>query len=145
MSRIRATAAIALIAFALAANTARADEIANFQARYELLHTAMNTRDPAAIKPLLTPDFAATDIQGSTIYLTDAGGNLVKITTSAASTIRKTDPGTMADIKLGQTLIVTGAKAADGSTAARTLTISTAALGSGGGGFGFGGGGGTGG
>jgi hypothetical protein len=85
-----------------------------------------------------------TDIQGATIYLTDASGNLVKITTSAASTVRKTDAGTMSDIKPGQTLIVTGAKAADGSTAARTITISTAALGSGGGG-GFGGGTGAGG
>jgi hypothetical protein len=77
-----------------------------------------------------------TDIQGSTIYLTDASGNLIKITTTPASTIRKTDPGTMADIKLGQSLIVTGAKAADGSTAARSITISTGGPGGGFGGFG---------
>jgi hypothetical protein len=82
-----------------------------------------------------------TDIQGSTIYLTDASGNLIKITTTPASTVRKTDSGTLADIKPGQTVIVTGAKAADGSTTARTITISPA----GGGGFGgFGGGGGGG-
>jgi hypothetical protein len=83
-----------------------------------------------------------TDIQGSTIYLTDASGNLIKIITTPASTVRKTDTGTLADIKPGQTVLVTGAKAADGSTTARSITISPA----GGGGFGgFGGGGGGGG
>jgi hypothetical protein len=77
-----------------------------------------------------------SDIQGSTIYLTDTSGNLIKITTTPASTIRKTATGTMADIKLGETLIVTGAKAADGSTAARSITISPGGLGGGAGGFG---------
>ena len=86
-----------------------------------------------------------TTIQGSTVYLTDSSGNLVKITTTPASTVTKTVSGTLADLQPGQTVVVQGSKAADGSTTARSITIAPAGTPFGAGGrFGGGAGGGSG-
>jgi ketosteroid isomerase-like protein len=57
------TLALALAAIA-APQGALADDRADFQARYAQLKAAMETRAPEQIKPLLTPDFAASDISG---------------------------------------------------------------------------------
>jgi len=43
---------------------ALADVRSDFEARYAQLRKAMDTREPEQIKPLLTPDFSATDIGG---------------------------------------------------------------------------------
>jgi hypothetical protein len=76
-----------------------------------------------------------TNVQTGMISITDAQGNVVKITTKANPTVSKTDQGSLSDIKIGDTLIVQGQKAADGSVAASSIT-----LGSGPGGFAGGGG-----
>ncbi|HSS10701.1 MAG TPA: hypothetical protein VLL25_12500 [Acidimicrobiales bacterium] len=90
-----------------------------------------------------------TTIEGSTVYLTDNSGNLIKVTTTPSSAITKTVSGTLADLQPGQTVVVQGSKAADGSTTARSITIAGSGLsglgGGGGGGGGAGGGGGGGG
>jgi hypothetical protein len=86
-----------------------------------------------------------TTIEGSTVYLTDSSGNLVKVTTTPASTVTKTVSGTLADLQPGQTVVVQGSKAADGSTTARSITIAPAGTTFGAGGrFGGGSGGGSG-
>ncbi len=64
-----------------------------------------------------------SDVEGSTVFVTDASGAIVKINLAPATKITKTTSGTAADIQLGQSVIVTGAKGTDGSTAAATVTI----------------------
>lgn len=54
------------LACATMSGSAHADEISEFQGRYAQLKAAMDTREPKRIKPLLTPDFTATDISGRT-------------------------------------------------------------------------------
>jgi hypothetical protein len=86
-----------------------------------------------------------TTIEGSTVYVTDSSGNLVKVTTNPSSTVTKTVSGTVGDLQPGQTVVVQGSKAADGSTTARSITIAPAGSSFGlGGRFGGGGGGGSG-
>ena len=72
-----------------------------------------------------------TDITGSTVSITDANGNLVTINLSPSSVITKTATATAADLKLGQTIVVRGSKAPDGSTSASSVIISPAATGTG--------------
>jgi hypothetical protein len=43
---------------------ALADAKSDFEARYAQLRTALDTREPERVKPLLTPDFTTTDIGG---------------------------------------------------------------------------------
>jgi hypothetical protein len=95
-----------------------------------------------------------TDIQGSTIYLTDANGNLVKVTVTPSTTVSRSAKGSLGQLTIGDTVIVLGSKAADGSISATSVIASAPGvtatggfrgLGGGGGGTGgFGGGGGGG-
>jgi hypothetical protein len=55
--------------------------------------------------------------------VTDNTGNTIKVTTSPASRITKTDTAAVTDIHPGDVVIIQGAKAADGSTAATTITL----------------------
>lgn len=64
-----------------------------------------------------------SDVEGSTVFLTDVSGAIVKITLAPSTKITKTTAGAAADIQLGQSVIVSGTKASDGSTAAATITI----------------------
>jgi hypothetical protein len=89
-------------------------------------------------------------VDGSTIYVTDAQGNTVKVTTGASTKVTESKDGKVSDLKPGQTVTVRGSKGASGDITATTVTQgATLPAGSGGfGGFGAGGafpGGGTGG
>ncbi|MBB4859891.1 hypothetical protein HNO88_003224 [Novosphingobium chloroacetimidivorans] len=58
----------ALLPLALAAGAlagpAWADSKSDFQARYDQLEKAMETREPEQVQPLVTPDYSVTDIGG---------------------------------------------------------------------------------
>jgi hypothetical protein len=81
-----------------------------------------------------------TFIQGSTLYVETSEGATVKVRTSAASTVTKTVKGTVHSIKPGETVVVTGSKAASGAVQAESIRVgSTGAAGLfGGGGTGAG-------
>ncbi len=94
-------------------------------------------------------------IDGSTLYVTGAEGNTVKVKTSAASTVTKTVKADVKGIHPGETVVITGATGAGGAIDAESIRVGGGASGSigalfggsggaGGGGRG-GGGGGTGG
>ncbi|GLW68561.1 hypothetical protein Kpho02_08600 [Kitasatospora phosalacinea] len=83
-------------------------------------------------------------VEGSTVYLTDANGNTVKVTTQDSTKVTTTKEGKVGDLQPGQTVTVLGSKGADGSYSATQLTEGNAAGGFGGRGAG-GGTGGTGG
>jgi hypothetical protein len=88
-----------------------------------------------------------TVIKGSTLYVTDTGGNTVKVTTSAAARISKTVSTNLQAIHPGDTVVVGGTQQKNGDVAADTISVGAAGGGFGGGGTGFGGsssGGGTG-
>jgi hypothetical protein len=86
-------------------------------------------------------------IDGTTMYVLDRDGNTVRVSTSPSARVSKTVDGTMLDVRPGDTVIVQGTKAADGSVDASSVTLGGAGIFGGGGGRGgrTGGGGGGGG
>jgi hypothetical protein len=64
-------------------------------------------------------------ISGSTLYVTNAEGNTVKVTTSPASTVTKTVKASVKGIHPGETVIVTGASSADGTVSAESIRVGT--------------------
>lgn len=80
-------------------------------------------------------------VDGSTIYVTDAQGNIVKITTGKSTKVTESKQGKVSDLKAGQSVTVLGSKNADGDIAATTVTQGSGAPGGFGGFGGFGGGG----
>ncbi|MGW4803645.1 hypothetical protein [Kitasatospora sp. NPDC004272] len=84
-------------------------------------------------------------VDGTTVYLTEANGTTVKITTGDSTKVTTTKEGKVGDLQPGQTVTVMGSKAEDGSYNATQLTEGNAAGGFGGrGGAGGGTGGGAG-
>jgi hypothetical protein len=84
-----------------------------------------------------------TAIKGSTLYVTDSSGNVVKVTTSPASTVSKTVSSSVKKINPGDTVVIRGSQAKNGTIAAESISVGTAgSFGSRGGGdaSGFGGG-----
>jgi hypothetical protein len=75
-------------------------------------------------------------VDGNTIYVADAQGNVTKITTTKSTKVTESTSGKVSDLKAGDTVTVLGTKKSSGDVAATTVTE-----GSGTGGFGgFGGG-----
>ena len=64
-----------------------------------------------------------TAIKGSTLYVTDSSGNVVKVSTSAASQVTKTTAGTVKDIKPGDTVVVRGSQGKNGTIAADSISL----------------------
>jgi hypothetical protein len=88
-------------------------------------------------------------VKGDTLYVTDAEGNTVRVTTSAAASVTKTVKASVHGIHPGETVVVRGTKESSGAISAETVSVSAAGIGAGGTGlgalFGRGGGGGAGG
>lgn len=87
-----------------------------------------------------------TVIKGSTLYVTDTNGNTVKVVTSPRSTVTKTVTTNAKAIHPGDTVVVRGTTAKNGSVTAQSITLGSAGatgglFGGGGGASGFGGGG----
>jgi hypothetical protein len=80
-------------------------------------------------------------ISGSTLYVTNAEGNTVKVTTSPASTITKTVKADVHGIHPGETVVVRGTKGSGGAVSAESISVNAAGIGGGGLGALFGGGG----
>ncbi|GAA4951461.1 hypothetical protein GCM10023205_10400 [Yinghuangia aomiensis] len=75
-------------------------------------------------------------VDGSTVYVTDASGTIVKVTTNADTKIQVSQDGKPADLKPGDTVVVRGAAGDDGTVAASTVTQGQAGAGLASGGFG---------
>ncbi|MEU1287871.1 DUF5666 domain-containing protein [Kitasatospora sp. NPDC005856] len=85
-------------------------------------------------------------VDGNTVYLTDANGNTVKVTTGDATKVQLNKEGKVGDLQPGQSVTVVGTPDANGGYTASQLVEGAAggAGGFGGGGFGGGGAGGGG-
>ncbi|MFJ4094437.1 hypothetical protein ACIPYS_22880 [Kitasatospora sp. NPDC089913] len=76
-------------------------------------------------------------VDGTTVYLTDANGNTVKVTTGDSTKVQLNKEGKVGDLQPGQSVTVVGTPT-DGGYAATQLVEGAAAGGFGGGGFGGG-------
>jgi hypothetical protein len=65
-------------------------------------------------------------VDGNNIYVTETNGTVVKVATNAASQLTQTDPATIRDITPGETVVVRGATATDGTVTATAVTASPA-------------------
>ncbi|MDY0811058.1 hypothetical protein [Kitasatospora purpeofusca] len=81
-------------------------------------------------------------VDGTTVYLTDANGNTVKVTTGDSTKVQLNKEGKVGDLQPGQSVTVVGTPA-DGGYAATQLVEGGTGFGAGGGGFGGGAGGGS--
>jgi hypothetical protein len=82
-------------------------------------------------------------VQGSTLYVTEAQGNTVKVSTNGATSVTKSAKSSVAGIHPGETVVITGAAAANGALTAEAIRVGEAGggglaalLGAGGGGGG---------
>jgi hypothetical protein len=60
-------------------------------------------------------------VSGSTLYVSTAEGNTVKVTTSPASTVTKTVKANVKGIRPGETVVVTGAPGKNGAISAESI------------------------
>ncbi|WP_405584524.1 hypothetical protein [Streptomyces sp. NBC_01190] len=61
-------------------------------------------------------------VDGSTLYVTDAQGDIVKVTTGGSTKVSETKDGKVSDLKAGQTVTVRGTAGSNGDIAATTVT-----------------------
>jgi hypothetical protein len=71
-------------------------------------------------------------VSGDTLYVTNAEGNMVKVKTSAASTVTKTVKADVKGIHPGETVIVTGSAGTNGALSAESIRVSETGVGGGG-------------
>ena len=62
-------------------------------------------------------------LAGSTLYVTNAEGNTVKVTTSPATSVTKTVKASVKGIHPGETVTVTGASGANGAVSAESISV----------------------
>jgi hypothetical protein len=62
-------------------------------------------------------------LAGSTLYVTNAEGNTVKVTTSPATSVTKTVKSSVPGIHPGETVTVTGAAGANGALSAESISV----------------------
>ncbi|MET8543798.1 DUF5666 domain-containing protein [Kitasatospora sp. NPDC004799] len=67
-------------------------------------------------------------VDGSTVYLTDANGNTVKVTTGDATKVQLNKEGKVADLRPGQSVTVVGTPDANGGYTASQLVEGAAAV-----------------
>jgi hypothetical protein len=84
------------------------------------------------------------NVKGSTLYVTGADGTTVKVKTTSASKVTRNASSTAGAVHPGDTVVVTGAKAASGTVTATAVTATAKGVSAGafpgGGAGGFGGG-----
>ncbi|HXQ58821.1 MAG TPA: hypothetical protein VN799_01950 [Acidimicrobiales bacterium] len=77
-----------------------------------------------------------TEVQGSTLYVTNASGALVKVTVGPSVTVNRNAKSSLGSLQVGDTVVVQGTKATDGSVTASSVSATAAGVTSGFGGFG---------
>ena len=70
-------------------------------------------------------------VDGKNVYVQDFSGNVVKVTTNAATDVNLTTKGTVSQLKPGTSVIVQGTASSDGTTTAATSISQSAGLGNG--------------
>ena len=63
-------------------------------------------------------------VQGDTLYVSDTNGNLVKVTVGPAATVTRTGSASLASLKPGDTVVVSGSTGANGTVNATAVRAS---------------------
>ncbi len=66
-------------------------------------------------------------LEGSTLYVTNAEGNTVKVTTSAATGVTKNSKASISQIHPGESVTITGQSGSGGAISAEAITVGSAA------------------
>jgi hypothetical protein len=75
--------------------------------------------------------------QGNTLYVSDANGNIVKVVVGKQTTVTRTGPATLSGLKNGDTVVVSGSRASNGSVSATSVrAVAAGTVGAGGSGTG---------
>lgn len=61
-------------------------------------------------------------VDGTNLYVSTFNGGVVKVTTNPATTVMALESGTLADLKVGSTVVVQGSAGAGGSVAASAIS-----------------------
>ena len=67
-----------------------------------------------------------SSVDGNTIYLTDTSGNTVKVNLSSATTVTKSEAVSKTSVRPGDTVVIQGAKASNGTITATSVSDSGA-------------------
>jgi hypothetical protein len=76
-----------------------------------------------------------TEVSGSTLYVTNSSGNLVKVTVGPSATVTRNAKSSLGALVAGDTVVVQGTKASNGSVTATSVSATGAGVTSSFGGF----------
>ncbi len=76
-----------------------------------------------------------TEVSGSTLYVTNSTGDLVKVTVNPSATVTRNAKSSLGSLVVGDTVVVQGTKASNGSVTATSVSATGAGVSSGFGGF----------
>jgi hypothetical protein len=77
-----------------------------------------------------------TEVSGTTLYVTNASGDLVKVTVGPSATVNRNAKSSLESLQVGDTVVVEGTKASNGSVTATSVSATAAGVTSGFAGFG---------
>jgi len=69
-----------------------------------------------------------TDVIGKTLYITSSSGSLVKVTVGSSATVTRNAKSSLADLKIGDTVIVEGVKTKSGAVTASSISATAAGV-----------------
>lgn len=69
-----------------------------------------------------------TDIIGKTLYITSSSGSLVKVTLGPSAAVTRNATSSLADLKIGDTVIVEGVKTKSGAVTASSISATAAGV-----------------
>lgn len=77
-----------------------------------------------------------TGVEGSTLYVTNASGTLVKVTVAPSTTVTRNAASSLASLQVGDTVVVRGSTGSNGVVTATSVAATASGVSSGFGGFG---------
>lgn len=77
-----------------------------------------------------------TEVSGTTLYVTNSSGDLVKVTVGPSATVNRNAKSSLGSLQVGDTVVVEGTKASNGSVTATSVSATAAGVTSGFPGFG---------
>jgi hypothetical protein len=69
-----------------------------------------------------------TEVSGSTLYVTNASGALVKVTVGPSATVTRNAKTSLGSLQVGDTVVVDGSKASNGSVTATSVSAAGAGV-----------------
>lgn len=74
-----------------------------------------------------------TEVQGDTLYVTDASGNLIKVQVGSSATVTRTSSTPLSGLQVGDNVVVVGSKGSNGTLSATSVRAASGGTGTAGG------------